>query len=286
MARAACALHLGAAAIGVGLIAGLYLRGIAFDYRAGWESTFLDAPAARTLLSMLYGPASWLTGVAIPDAAHLQAIRWNGDGGGESAARWIHLLAATALIFVVVPRLVLAAIAALMAERWSRNAPVPAAVAPYARIAFSGVGGLLERGIVMVVPFAYEPGGNTVASLRTLLASDMGEHLAIDLRAPVRYGDEEVFVAAVGEQGGMLADIVVVLVTLAATPEDENHGLVIQGLRDWIAAHRPQVQLVVMVDEAPYAARMPPERVAERRAAWQAFITARGTEPRFVSLAS
>jgi hypothetical protein len=114
----------------------------------------------------------------------------------------------------------------------------------------------------------------------------MGEHLAIDLRAPVRYGDEETFVRDAGGQGAALADVVVLLTTLAATPEDENHGLVIEGLRGWLAKHRPQAQLVVMIDEAPYAARVPADRLAERRETWRAFVAARGAEPRFVSLAA
>lgn len=285
LARAARVLHLAAAAVGLGLIAGLYLRGIAFDYRAGWESTFLDAARVHAVLSGVYGPASWLTGVAIPDAAHLEAIRWRDAAGGESAARWIHLLAATALIFVVVPRFVLAGLATFRIARWSRDVPVPASLASYARIAFSGVGGLVDRGIVMVVPLAYEPASNSLARLRALLGAEMGEHLAIDLRAPVRYGEEEAFVRNVADQGGQLADVVVLLASLAATPEEENHGLVIEGLRDWLAKHRPQAQLVVMVDEGPYAARVPAARLQERRAAWQAFVAARGVEARFVNLA-
>ena len=40
--RATRLLHVCAAAVGLGLVVGLYLRGIAFEYRAGWESTFLD----------------------------------------------------------------------------------------------------------------------------------------------------------------------------------------------------------------------------------------------------
>jgi hypothetical protein len=36
---------------GRGARAGLYLRGIAFDYRAGWESTFLDAADVRAFWS-------------------------------------------------------------------------------------------------------------------------------------------------------------------------------------------------------------------------------------------
>lgn len=286
MARASRVLHLAAAAVGVGLIAGLYMRGIAFDYRAGWESTFLDAARVHDVLSLVYGPASALTGIGIPGAERLEAIRWNPNGGGEPAAPWIHLLAATALLFVVVPRLAFAIVATVRIARAARDIPVPASVAPYARIAFSGVGGLLDRGIVMVAPFAYEPAANAVARLRTLLGAEMGEHLAIDLRAPVRYGDEETFVRDAGEHGAALADVVVLLTTLAATPEDENHGLAIEGLRGWLAKHRPRAQLVVMIDEAPYAARVPSDRVAERREAWRAFVAARGVEPRFVSLAA
>lgn len=286
VARATRVLHLAAAAAGVGLIAGLYVRGIVWEYRAGWESTFLDSAGARTVLSILYSPATWLTGITIPGAAHLESIRWRDGAGGESAARWIHLLAATALLFVVVPRLVLALAATLKIARLSRHAPAPASLASYARIAFSGVGGLVDRGIVMVVPLAYEPAPNSLARLRTLLGAEMGEHLAIDLRTPVRYGEEEAFVGNVGDQGAQLADVVVLLASLAATPEEENHGLVIEGVRDWLAKHRAQAQLVAMVDEGPYAARVPAERVEERRAAWKAFVAARGVEARFVDLSS
>ena len=52
-----------------------------------------------------------------------------------------------------------------------------------------------------------------------------------------------------------------------------------------MARHRPRAQLAVMVDEGPYAARVPAERMEERRRAWQAFVAARGIEPRFVNLA-
>ncbi len=49
IARAKRLLHLAAAALGIGLIGGLYLRGIGLDYEAGWESTFLNAPKVRAM---------------------------------------------------------------------------------------------------------------------------------------------------------------------------------------------------------------------------------------------
>lgn len=278
--RATRLFHLCAAAVGIGLIAGLYLRGIALDYRAGWESTFLDARQVRAVLSFLYGPASLVTGIPIPDAAHLEAIRWLDGAGGEGARQWIHLLAASAAVFIVAPRLLLALLATFAIARLSLRAPLPPELATYFRKAF-GAAGAIDRGIVTVMPYAYEPDANAFARLRTLLPAELGEHLAVDLQAPVRYGDEEAFLANLRARDGGLAEVVVLLMSLAATPEEENHGTVIAGVRDWLAAARPGTQLLVLVDEGPYAGRMgaqggPQTRVAERRKAWQEFIAARG----------
>jgi hypothetical protein len=46
---------------------------------------------------------------------------------------------------------------------------------------------------------------------------------------------------------------------------------------------------MVLVDEAPYAARLGGaggERLAERRALWQAFARAHGAQARFIDLAA
>jgi hypothetical protein len=83
---------------------------------------------------------------------------------------------------------------------------------------------------------------------------------------------------------------VVLLFNLAATPEEENHGAVIAGVRNWLAGRRPQPQLLVLVDEGPYAGRMAADgaagRVAERRDAWQQFVAAHGLAACSVDLAA
>ena len=84
-----------AATLAAGAIAGLYLRGIALEYRAGWQSTFLDAADVARVLHVVLAPGAWLTGIAIPGADHLRTI--GGDSAGENAAPWIHLYAATIL---------------------------------------------------------------------------------------------------------------------------------------------------------------------------------------------
>jgi hypothetical protein len=103
----------------------------------------------------------------------------------------------------------------------------------------------------------------------------------------VRYGDEDGLLRNLGDRGG-IADILVLLFSLAATPEDENHGAVIAGVRDWIERARRHTQMLVLVDEGPYLARMERtagvDRVGERRELWRAFVAARGLSACFADL--
>jgi hypothetical protein len=287
--RASRALHLCGAAVGAGLVAGLYLRGLVFDYRAGWESTFLDPAQVRVVLSVLYQPALLLTGISLPDATHLATIQWGSGGPGENAGRWIHLLAATVALFVIVPRLLLALLATVGLRRRSLHMTDPADLRGYYRTVFLG-SGLRAHGVTWVVPYAYEPKPNTLARLQTLLSGEHEGRLAMEVRPPVSYGDEEAFFGMLSE-GAAAPDTLVLLTSLAATPEDENHGVVISRVRDWLAAVRPDANLLVMVNEAPYASRMlskgaAPHRLDERRSVWREFITARGVEACFADLGS
>jgi len=62
-ARAGRVLHLSAAFFAIGALLGLYLRAIAFEYRIGWESTFLQATSVHALLSFVLEPAARLLGI-------------------------------------------------------------------------------------------------------------------------------------------------------------------------------------------------------------------------------
>ena len=62
--RAARILHFAAAALALGVITGLYVRGLAFEYRATWESTFLDATKVQWLLAKLLAPGSMISNIA------------------------------------------------------------------------------------------------------------------------------------------------------------------------------------------------------------------------------
>jgi hypothetical protein len=120
--RAALVMHTASAALALGLVAGLYTRGLVLDYRAGWQSTFLDSATVQAVLGWLLGPASALTGIAVPDVAPLSV--GPGADATASAAPWIHLLAATLALAVVLPRTLLALWAGWRARRLSRHFPL------------------------------------------------------------------------------------------------------------------------------------------------------------------
>jgi Protein of unknown function (DUF2868)/Domain of unknown function (DUF3482) len=116
-------MHTAAAALALGLILGLYLRGLVLDYRAGWQSTFLSADAVQTLLGLLLAPAGWVTGIGVPAVAPLQLAP--GGVAQASAAAWIHLYGATLLLAVVLPRTLLALRAAWAARRLAAHFVLP-----------------------------------------------------------------------------------------------------------------------------------------------------------------
>jgi len=272
-------LHTAAALLAIGLIIGLYIRGIALRYEAGWESTFLGAQSVRALVAILYGPAAALTGIPLPSLPQIEALRWAGSTGGGEAASWIHLIAGTAAIYIVVPRLILASISAAASWRLARNPKLPPTLLSHARTLVLGASGGVGHETASATPYSYEPSPESVAGLKTLLAATLGGVIGLEMRSAIAYGEEEKIAAS--------SDWNVLLLNLASTPETENHGLVISTLRDSTA--RSGLPLLIVVDAAPYAARMKgdasfDQRVRERRELWTRFVGGYGLRACVVDL--
>ena len=95
-------------AIGIvlGALAGIYLRGLFFKYNVVWQSTFVSDPeTVRLFLNILFGPASLLLHgrlITVDDLKELLVP------GGMTAAPWIHLMAVTTVIYILIPRTALA----------------------------------------------------------------------------------------------------------------------------------------------------------------------------------
>ncbi len=322
--RAKRVMHLAAALMAVGLILGLYVRGVGLRYEAGWESTFLGPGTVRSLLVLFYGPAAALSGIGLPTRDRIDALRWTGVSGGGEAASWIHLIALTAMLYIVVPRLILAGASGLRAWRLSRSPPLPTSLLGYARtILGAGAGGAVAE-CAAVTAFAYEPSPASIAGLQTLLAATAGGIVKIEMREVVRYGEEKSLrerlvrggdgtagdgttvhgtaerdTAGHGTAGhGTTPDWQVLVMTVASTPEAENHGAVIGTMRDspvrttagggsLLSANA--VPLLVVVDTGPYAARMKgdasfDQRLQDRCSLWSEFVAGYGLRACIVDL--
>jgi hypothetical protein len=269
-ARAAVLLHTAAAALALGLMLGLYLRGLVLDYRAGWQSTFLDAAQVQGFLQLALAPAVAATGIAIPDVSAIDALRVTPAAPAQaSAAPWIHLFAAQLGLLVVLPRALLALGAALRAGWRSRRFALPLHEPGLQRLLHEHAG----RGArVQVLGHGAVSSPHVLECLRRLLAqAAYGDDLRLDPQAhAVAWGDEAAAGAVNLAPGTTLR---VVLVDLGATPEDEAHGALLD------AAARPGVPLLLLADEAAFRRRFAasaPARVAERRAAWAAWAQGRG----------
>ena len=284
VARMAQLLHLSAAALALGLVAGLYARGLVLDYRAGWQSTFLEPAQVYAALQFLLAPAAAATGLAVPDAATVAALRL-GPGlaapqaGTAAAAVWIHLLAATLVLTVVLPRAVLALATGWRAHRAGSRLVLPLHEAYFQRLLASQRRDSGGPAVVQVLPHASAPGAQAALGLRAVLAASLGESLQLQLAPAVAYGTEEAAAARPPEPGTTLR---LVLVDLNATPEAETQGRLLQTLQ----AAPGALPLLLLADEAAFVRRFSglPERLAQRRAAWQQLAQAQAVPLVFVNL--
>ncbi len=241
------------------MIAGLYLRGLALEYRASWESTFLDASIVRSIVAFAYAPGALLTGIAVPDVDAVAAIR---SPGSENAARWLHLMAATVAVVVIVPRLVLALLAGLVERHRSTHFALPLDE-PYFQRLLRGYRGGAAR--VRVIPYSYTPPAAAIAGLEAVVGRAFGGSSAMTVTPPVAYGAED---AHAGVVKPAAATTLVALFNASATPEREVHGEFLASLARQGAGAEA---VLALVDEGAWVARwrQEPARVADRRAAWR-----------------
>lgn len=222
-ARAKSILHLAALVLAASAIAGMYVKGLANEYRAVWESTFLTESATlRSLLGVVLGPAAALSGESLPAPAELDLIRGAGSEG-ENAARWIHWYALTIAIFVLAPRALLAALWRAKAARLARALPYRGTAPRYfARLLATSSGSARSAALV---PYAFHPDETTQRSLVRRLEDEFGAAVEAVWLPAVEFGAEEEPVAPPAD----CAEVVPVF-SLAATPERETHLLFHQTL--------------------------------------------------------
>lgn len=122
LANAKRILHGAAAALVIGAVAGMLVRGVFFEYAMVWRSTFVrDPEVVATVLRIALGPAALLLGHPLPVTADAERMM---SAEGVPAAPWIALWAVTAGLFVLVPRTVLMLAATLRRRVIARRVDV------------------------------------------------------------------------------------------------------------------------------------------------------------------
>ncbi|MEO8195141.1 MAG: DUF2868 domain-containing protein [Thermoanaerobaculia bacterium] len=275
-ARIGRVLHVGAIGFALGALGGIYLRGLAFEYRAGWESTFLNAGAVKALLGAALGPAAALTGIALPGESGYAALRFSA-GPGAIAAPWLHLYAVTVALFVLAPRLLLALGDHWVEARQTTRFPLRLDEAYFKRLTRVLHG---TPATVRVVPYSYQLSPAATLGLQELLTRTFGRRASVSVASSVAFGDEESLDAR-ALAGGVT--IVAPVFALTATPELENHGRFLDRLAE---AADDSAQVAVIVDESGFRRQFPSEagRHAERRALWQRLLGGKKCAAAFVDL--
>ena len=284
--RTSRVLHVSAAALAAGVILGMYLRALGIEYRAGWESTFVGAGTLHAVLQTMLGPASALTDIPVPDVRHVEALRWSDSSRGENAGPWIHLFATTALLFIVAPRLAMAAWHVARAARLRRRFPVPGSEDFYVRRLLRAARG--GGSMVRVLPYSFHPGERGQRHLQRALGELLGEKTQVRIDPPVAYGEEDDWLAATAGESEA-ADHLLLLFNLASTPEAENHGALVSGVarRALAGGAAP----AILLDASAYRQRLAGQsgadaRLLARYQAWQAMLAGSGLAPLMLDLES
>jgi hypothetical protein len=195
-------------------------------------------------------------------------------------------MGATALLYVILPRVALALLATIGLLRATSSVVPPDSLLPYARSAIDGDTLALPAERVRLTPYAYRPGPGALDGARHLLQAAWGASTHIELREPVAYGSEQEYVPrdALGA-----VDVEALVFNLAATPEAENHGAVLTRASEVRDADAQR--MLVLVDETAFLDTMQGDsslsgRIEERRETWRAFVRRYGLEPCLVNLSA
>jgi hypothetical protein len=282
LARLGRTLHLSSALFAIGAVLSLYARGYVAQYGAGWESTFLNAGQVHALLSALFMPALAIFPLQGFSLADIEALRFGqvpvSPLGG---ARWVHLYAATLFLLVVLPRMGLAGAAQWRARKWTRDFPLDLEQ-PYFRRLLKALGG--APGTLRVLPYSFSVDEARDKGLSQLAARLLGEQARLMLRPSIAYGDEPHEALRELKLNDSDATVTAVLFSLAATPETENHGALLDHL-----VRESARGIAVLVDESGYLERVGAQaggqqRMAERIALWQQFCSFHKAPATFVNL--
>lgn len=279
-ARLKSLLHFTALILAASAITGMYVKGIAKQYNAVWESTFIkDGEQLRQILTTVLGPATIIKGDEIPPASDLNDWQAPNEKSQDNAAKWIHWYAITIGIYVLIPRLILGFIWLIRANAHDKTLPFRE-LAPnyYERVLAVSTGDSLSIGIV---PYAHKPGDNVIQGIRTYMETHFERPVTIKWLDSIAFGDEED--AEAGDLKGLQP---MLLFNFGSTPEKETHLALYQKLAGDLPPDSTKYQVVLdceAFDRKSESFNDADERRTTRLEAWKKLFSTEDCEIHVIS---
>lgn len=252
--RFAAWLHALAMMLVLGVIAGLYLRGLVQSYQFDWSSTFIKDPQTlKRLLGVLFGPALFAGRAIFPGGPPEIA-----DSAG---AAWIHLFAWSAFLYVVLPRGLMAAYnfwrAAKLAGRIALDSNHPFLLK---------LAALSQQAPAPLILQSYSYRLSSTVKERIYRAAQRlwGSNLRPRDLGSLAWGTMEVDLLTPEMAEGM-PPIRIMCFNGLQTPEEEVYGPLMESLLRRLRQLPQKPTLVVVVDHGSVA----PEQKDSRREAWR-----------------
>ena len=252
--RTARQLHILAIFLTAGVTAGLYLRGFAESYQFAWDSTLVDPEARAFWLDLLFGPILLIMRPIYP-----QGLPPFQPGNG---AAWIHLFALASLIYIAIPRTLLALWAQRQIKRQLHNLSLPFQNPEWQNLYSEYDPDPLPLHLIF---YSYQLDAPQLDQLQIRLKEHLPGKFRKGSEISVNWGHDIDSDCIHGEQG-----LWVLVFNGAQTPEEEIHGEFAAHFRESIVnGHRRRGMLVVVDTQS-----LSDERKEERLAAWNKVFTA------------
>ncbi|HEY1081816.1 MAG TPA: DUF2868 domain-containing protein [Prosthecobacter sp.] len=255
-------MHVAAAMLALGSIAGLYARGWAHEYRAVWESTLLSEAGAQKFFGMLFGPAADVLKLGLPLEQLPQMHRTGGVTAQPAMALpWIHLYAGTLFLLVMVPRFLLAGFTIWRAHAVLAKRVKQLGWRAYLKRTLRAVEGGHEVIHVLIHATDATPAHREVWARG--VRERFGAMIEPDM-VQIPLGDEDDFVASWKPEGNKT----VVIFNLATTPEAEVQRRFVHDLHGVLTARQKDDDITVLLDATSIGNRWSPDKLESRERLW------------------
>ena len=256
-------LHLGAVCMVMGMILGMYTRGLALDYQATWESTFLSANQVQGILHILLGPAAWLLQYSFPQVSDIESLQVPQHG---PAAQWIHMWAVTAFLVIVLPRSIMIWQSQRSLNQAKETLTLPLDDPYFVHLLAPDRGQGVQ---IDVLPYSYLPSSSAKNFLDLGLLNLFGNLATVHWHPTIPFGQE----FSNSTDTSTLGRTSVVIFNAGQTPESEVQGEWLHSMQTQMGSHTTEARLLVLLDEEPYSQTIDEHRVFERQQAWQRLIS-------------